>query len=906
MLGVSGNKLKIDRVLSARPGMSYQDMLDASADYTAEITDEKGAVVFSLAGIKAPKWWSQQAINIVASKYFYRGEGHVEDSVYDLVDRVVDTIVASAVEQGYFSKDTDDVEIFEDELKVILLEQRAAFNSPVWFNVGIHAKPQCSACFINKVEDSMESITDLAKTEMLLFKFGSGTGTNFSTLRSSREWSRKGGFKSSGPVSFMKGFDAFAGVIKSGGKTRRAAKMVILNDDHPDVMDFITCKTTEEKKAHALIREGYSAEFNKPGGAYDSIGYQNANHSVRVSDEFMIKVEKGLDHALKGVLDGATIETVPARMIWRAMAESTWACGDPGVQYDGAINEMHTCKSTDRINASNPCSEYMFLDDSACNLASINLLRFFNEPVAGSSSHTGPLDFFDKEGYLQTISVLTAAMDVIVDMSSYPTKEITKNSHDYRPLGLGYANLGAVFMVHGIPYDSKLACDLTNYLTSLLSGQGYLTSTALAQVKGPFKGYEKNAISMLEVLQKHLEGYFYQVANSDGRVLGRQRSLFPGGDASLWNEVIAEAKKYGVRNAQISVIAPTGTIAFMMDCATTGIEPDLGLVKYKKLVGGGGMKIVNTTVERSLRYMGVVGVDAVKIMSAIALGENYDELLSRNGVDAAVFDCANPSPGNPRFIRWQAHLNIMAAAQPFVSGAISKTVNMPENSTVEDIEAAYMLAWKLKLKAVAVYRDNCKKSQPISNQKEEVKAVVNVEIRSRRKLPTDRNALAHKFDIAGHKGYLHVGLYEDGTPGELFVTIAKEGSTVSGLLDTIATLTSLSLQHGVPLASLVAKFRGQKFEPSGFTKNDDIRIASSVVDYIFRWLEIKFLKVAEEKTSSEILKEIVNSPSAARSLFEVIEFPHTDAPPCPNCGAITQRAGSCYSCPNCGASTGCA
>lgn len=907
LLESTSKRLLPKTVLSSRKGLSLDELRANSATFRAEIKDGNGETVFVLDNIQAPAFWSQQAINIVASKYFYRGEDKVETSVYALVDRVAETITHSGIEQNYF-KDAGAALVFEQELKILLLNQMAAFNSPVWFNVGIHDKPQCSACFINGVEDSMESITDLAKTEMLLFKFGSGTGSNLSTLRSGKEWSKKGGFRSSGPVSFMKGFDAFAGVIKSGGKTRRAAKMVILNVDHPDVMDFINCKTTEEKKAHALIRAGYSAEFNKPGGAYDSIGYQNANHSVRVSDEFMSAVERKDDWALKGVLDGKVLDILPAEDIWYAIAKSTWECGDPGVQFDGEINSMHTCPNTARINASNPCSEYMFLDNSACNLASINLLKFYDPDILSYPEDSVMQDLFDTTGFLHVVSILTVAMDILVDMASYPTPAITKNSHEYRPLGLGYANLGAVFMSHGIPYDSQRACAVTNELTSLLTGQAYLVSALLAEVKGPFKGFKKNKAPMLAVLKRHAAGFTYHRLEEGKQGTATQR-IETETERLIWKEVLRRGDKTGIRNSQISVIAPTGTIAFMMDCDTTGIEPDLGLIKYKKLVGGGTLKITNQCVERALKWHGFAADDIARVLGDIHSGTDIGPRLESAGIDPAIFDCANPSAANPRSINWRAHLNIMAAAQPYVSGAISKTINMPESASIEDIANAYMLAWKLKLKAVAIYRDNCKMSQPISN-KEEKKSEAPVFVTTRigrKKLPTDRQAIAHKFNIGGHKGYLHVGLYPDGTPGELFVTIAKEGSTVSGLLDTVATLTSLALQNGVPLAGLVSKFRGQKFEPSGFTENPDIKMASSVVDYIFRWMEKKFLQEKTEKITtvselSGVIKEVLEPFVGSR--FE-LEEKHTDAPICPNCGSITQRNGSCHACPNCGMTTGC-
>ena len=878
--------------------------------FEAKITGYDGEVIFHLPEVEAPEDWSQQAVNIVASKYFYRGEGKKETSVLQLINRVVGAITKAGIEEGYF--DRAEAHVFSVQLKYILLTQRASFNSPVWFNVGVHDHPQSSACFINGVEDNMESITDLAKTEMLLFKYGSGTGTNFSSLRSSKEWSTKGGFKSSGPVSFMKGYDAFAGIIKSGGKTRRAAKMVILNVDHPDIEEFIACKTREEKKAHALIKAGFDADFTKSEGAYGSVGYQNANHSVRVTKEFMKAVKEDDEYHLRGIMDKSKIfETLKARKVWQQIAESAWACGDPGVQYDDNINEMHTCPNTGRINASNPCSEYMFLDNSACNLASINLLKFFTPRI---DAHHDVKNHFLVDDFKHTVEILITAMDILVSLSSYPTPAISKNSEDYRPLGLGYANLGAAFMTNGLAYDSYEAASLTNYLTSLMTGYAYQASGFIANVKGPFNGFSRNRTPFIDVIRKHAEGSAFKLLNTSG---GFEKIYRPMDnlEAGVWANVLAMVQNKGLRNSQISVIAPTGTIAFMMDCDTTGIEPDLALVKTKKLVGGGSMKIVNQAVPRALKALGVSDEGAHLLVQ---------ELLKKNGnmesaleefsglkplVPLAIFDCALAPQGSKRSISWQAHLNIMAAAQPFISGAISKTVNIPEETSVEMIAEIYEKAYDLKLKAVALYRDNCKASQPMSTAGE--KAPITAELSDellkvisgraiRRRMPDDRQAYTHKFNVGGHKGYLTVGLFEDGTPGELFITISKEGSTISGFLDTVATLTSIALQHGIPLETLVRKFRGQKFEPNGFTANPDIRTTTSITDYIFRWLGLKF---GVEKAPPSPIQAAI--PQGVPKPVALIEEPKESGPPCLNCGAITQRNGSCHVCPDCGNTTGC-
>jgi ribonucleoside-diphosphate reductase alpha chain len=890
---------------------------------TALIGNDRGQVIFRQEDVEVPKSWSQTATNIVTSKYFHGkpNTAERETSVRQLISRVADTIVRWGMEGGYFA-DAESKHAFHDELTHLLVEQKMAFNSPVWFNVGVQAKPQCSACFINSVQDSMDSIMNLAKTEGMLFKWGSGTGTNFSSLRGSRE-SLSGGGIASGPVSFMKGFDAFAGVIKSGGKTRRAAKMVILNVDHPDIVEFIESKTKEERKAQVLIEQGYNPSID--GEAYSSVFFQNANHSVRVTDEFMRAAEEDRDWWTHNVNDGEAAEQYRAKELLRMMAESAWQCGDPGMQYDSTVNRWHTCKATDRINASNPCSEYMFLDDTACNLASLNLLKFL-----------GPNGQFDSEGFRHAVDVTITAQEILVDNASYPTEKIARNSHDYRPLGIGYANLGALLMSLALPYDSDAGRDFCGAITALMTGESYAQSARIAERMGPFGGYPRNRESMLGVIRMHRDSLR---PIKEEHV---QPSLLHAAQKS-WDDALELGEKFGYKNSQVSVLAPTGTIGFMMDCDTTGIEPDLALVKQKRLVGGGVIKIVNNTVPQALMRLGYAPEDVAKIVDYIDAQAKIEGAPGLKPEHLPVFDCSLTPMGGGRSIAWRGHLRMMAAAQPFLSGAISKTINMPEESTVEDIMEAYTESWKLGLKAVAIYRDNSKRSQPLSaaGKKEDEKPaaaqaaapavapaaeapVVQQELfvgTKRRKLPAERNSITHKFSVGGHEGYITVGMYADGHPGEIFIKMAKEGSTLSGIMDAFALSVSISLQYGVPLRALVDKFVNSRFEPSGYTGNPRIRYAKSVVDYIGRWLGGKFISpdyldndgaLTEEAAHLAVIAATPesalagNAPRSAET--ETTTRPRAaaeDAPYCSECGMLMTPNGSCYKCANCGSTSGC-
>jgi ribonucleoside-diphosphate reductase alpha chain len=876
---------------------------------SAVIGNEKGNVVFEQREVEIPKFWSQQATNIVVSKYFRGtiGTPERERSVKQLIGRVVDTITGWAQAQKYFASE-DDLQAFSDDLKHLLVYQKAAFNSPVWFNCGFEKAPQCSACFINSVQDTMESILGLAKTEGMLFKFGSGTGSNLSAIRSSRELLAGGG-TASGPVSFMKGFDAFAGVIKSGGKTRRAAKMVILNADHPDIVEFINCKVEEEKKAWALIDAGYDGSFTGP--AYSSVFFQNSNNSVRVTDEFMRAVLDDSDWTTKAVRDGAPMEIYKARDLMHQIAEATHICGDPGMQFDTTVNDWHTCPNTARINASNPCSEYMFLDDSACNLASINLMKFVRDD--------GELDPVAFEAACRT---MITAQEILVDNSSYPTPAIAKNSHEYRPLGLGYANLGALLMSRGLPYDGDSGRDYSAAITALMHGAAFAQSAEIARDHGgPFAGYEKNREPFMRVMRKH------RAALKDINKTHIPKDLFEAAK-NVWDEVIELGEQHGFRNAQATVLAPTGTIGFMMDCDTTGVEPDIALVKYKKLVGGGLMKIVNQTVPMALAKLGYPPQQVKEIVEYIDENETIEGAPHIKDKDLPVFDCAFKPARGVRSIHYMGHIRMMGAVQPFLSGAISKTVNVPKEATVEEIQQAYIDSWRMGAKAVSIYRDGSKRTQPLntSRDKEKVAAVAPVAGPTRRRLPDERNAITHKFDIAGHEGYITVGLFEDGTPGELFLVMAKEGSTISGFADAFAQAISYALQYGVPLQDLVDKFSHVRFEPSGMTKNPDVRFAKSIVDYIFRWMAAKFLSPeAQFRAGVNNREELVTSPeqlpldvaaAAGASATAVISSAKTssfaaiknqeDAPPCSTCGSIMVRSGSCYKCANCGTTSGCA
>lgn len=928
----------------------------------AVISGADGKVFFEQRGVEFPKSWSQTATNVVVQKYFRGALGAPdrERSVKQMVGRVADTIYKWGKEDGYFKTERD-AWAFRDELVHLLLHQKMAFNSPVWFNVGVEEHPQCSACFINAVDDSMSSILTLAKTEGMLFKYGSGTGSNLSNLRSSREFLNGGG-TASGPVSFMRGFDAFAGAIKSGGKTRRAAKMVILNIDHPDVVDFIDCKAIEEKKAWALIDAGYDGGFNVVGGAYDSVSYQNANHSVRVSDEFMQAVLRDADFSTRAITDNRAVDTYPARTLMRKMADAAWVCGDPGIQYDTTINDWHPCINTARINASNPCSEYMFLDDSACNLASLNLRKFqFTHDLPGTKAGD-----FDVDAFRRGVQTTFTAMEIIIDNSAYPTEAIAKNSYAFRPLGLGFANLGALLMSRGLSYDSDAGRAYAAGITAIMCGEAYKQSAKISmEATGPFRGYAENEEPFLRVMRKHRAA----VERIDGVHAGTD--LIRGARAS-WDEAIEIGQKWGFRNGQATVLAPTGTIAFLMDCDTTGVEPDIAIVKYKRLVGGGLLKIVNNTVPEALEKLGYSAKEVEAIVDFINKNDTIEGAPHIKTEHLDVFDCAFRSAAGTRSIHYMGHIRMMAAVQPFLSGAISKTVNLPNECSVEDIEDAYIQAWKMGLKAIAVYRDGCKRTQPLSTNLKQATsdgktvatpaavapadplALLSLEERrmienhrarktrpagppvaNRYKLPDERASFTHKFTIGGHEGYVTVGLYPDGSPGEIFVRMAKEGSVIAGLMDSFATSISLALQHGVPMQLLIEKFKGTRFEPSGFTGNQEIPIATSIMDYLFRWFALRFpvegVSVAERHPAARAVQldlpriaapvesavpdsGRITSPLALSTqpsiLVETADkdrawVQETDAPPCHECGTLMVRNGACHKCPNCGSTSGC-
>jgi ribonucleoside-diphosphate reductase alpha chain len=979
---------------------------------TAEITDDGGKVIFKHENVEVPKSWSLLATKVVVSKYFY-GEQHTaerETSVRQLIHRVCRTIADWGIRDGYF--DQVQGEVFYDELVWLCVNQYGAFNSPVWFNVGLYHQygvgkqssrgnwfynrqtekaeraatqyeyPQGSACFIQSVDDNMESIMHLAYSEAMLFKYGSGTGTDLSPIRSSRE-KLSGGGRPSGPLSFLKVYDQVANVVKSGGKTRRAAKMNTLRDWHGDIEEFIDAKQKEERKAWALIEQGYDGSYN--GDAYGSVMYQNENLSVRVSDEFMQAALDGKEWWTRKVGSGAPLEKKDAATLLNKIASGTWTCGDPGLQYDGAIQKWHTCKGTEPIHSTNPCSEYVFLNNTACNLASLNLLKF-----------KGPDGKFQTDRYKAAVRVYITAQEILVDNASYPTQEIAENSHIYRTLGLGFANLGSLIMSYGLPYDSNEGRALAGALTAIMTGHAYEQSSALASVMGPFKGYadarcahvrqpvaRDNIDSMLGVIQQHRDAVEDIHPSSDFAYLKDEAR-------HCWDRAILSGKALGYRNAQVTVLAPTGTIAFLMDCDTTGVEPDIALVKYKLLAGGGMLKIVNRGVPEAMRRL---GYGEKEIPAVIAHVEKFDTIEDieengttvRSGVKAEhlpVFDCAFKAYRGKRSISYMAHLKMMGATQPFISGAISKTVNLPNECKVEDIKDAYVQAWKMGLKCVAIYRDGSKRSQPLNTKRtnesgsedtaatrlKDLEAEIDkLKTRAgqplRRRLTDTRRAVTHKFDVAGHEGYLTVGLFEDSQPGELFITMAKEGSTIGGLMDSIGTLTSLALQYGVPLEALLRKFAHQRFEPSGFTKNPEIRNAASIIDYVFRWLALQFIPgyreantpsrtqpelampglLEEEKKNinrpvpdlpisddTEIMLQPASdskghtpengngnengnghAPQAATpgrvisALSQQLVHFQSDAPTCPNCGHVAVRNGACYKCLNCGESLGC-
>jgi ribonucleoside-diphosphate reductase alpha chain len=893
---------------------------------SAAIIAEDGSLIFEQKDVEVPAFWSQTATNVVVSKYFRgplagrvihheKGEIRRETSVRQLIDRVVGTLREWGLRDGYFA-DEEEAHVFADELTHLLLYQKASFNSPVWFNVGVEEKPQCSACFILSVEDTMESILDWCRTEGMIFKGGSGSGVNLSRLRSSREPLSSGGL-ASGPVSFMRGADAIAGSIKSGGKTRRAAKMVILNADHPDILEFIECKAKEERKARALGEAGWDMSLN--GEAWTSVQFQNANNSVRATDEFMRAALEDCDWPLRAVTSGQVLETVRARDLLRRIAQAAWECGDPGMQFDTTINRWHTCPNSGRINASNPCSEYMHVDDSACNLASLNLMRFIDDE--GN---------FDIEAFRRAVAVVILAQEIIVDNSSYPTPRITENAHNFRQLGLGYANLGALLMSLGIPYDSDAGRAYAAALTALMTGHAYATSARIAARMGPFAGYEQNREPMLRVIRQHRDATHRssQQATGDtqhgeagGPVPGSQFPV-PAGEGlweaarSAWDEALSLGEACGYRNAQVTVLAPTGTIAFMMDCDTTGVEPDIALIKYKKLVGGGVLKMVNQTVPRALRTLSYTPEEIEAIVAHLDATGTIEGAPGLREEHLPVFDCAFRAENGSRSITPLGHIRMMGAVQPFISGAISKTVNLPSDASVEDVMDTFVQAWQHGLKAIAIYRDGSKRTQPLSTSASERKAGTKPEP-VRRRLPETRDSITHKFSIEGHEGYITVGMYEDGSPGEIFVTMAKEGSAISGMMDAFATSISLTLQYGVPLADLVHKFSHMRFEPAGRTENREIPVAQSVVDYIFRWLAARFLS-DEEKAELGILSEEVRARLAAdygtQGQFRIevdkanggtSRNGESDAPPCMNCGWIMTRSGSCYRCENCGSTSGC-
>lgn len=846
---------------------------------------EISGMKFRQEGVEIPSFWSERAATVVANKYFRGklGTPQREFSVKQIIRRVVGRIAEWGREGSYFASTADEM-AFRDELTHLLVYQKMAFNSPVWFNVGVPGeRQQCSACFINSVEDNMESILDLAKIEGMIFKLGSGAGVNLSKIRSSMEY-LSGGGTASGPVSFMKGWDSFAGVIKSGGKTRRAAKMEVLNIDHPDVAEFIECKAHEEAKAGVLIDAGYDGSFN--GEAYASIFFQNANNSVRVTDAFMQAVVAGGDWPLLAVTTGETVAVCKARELWQKIAEAAHVCGDPGLQFDTVTNDWHTCAGTDRIHASNPCSEFVFLNNTACNLASLNLRKFVR--TNGT---------FDVPTFVHAVETTILAQEILVDFSDYPTPLIAKNSHEFRPLGLGYTNLGALLMAAGLPYDSDAGRDYCGAVTGLMGGAAYAMSAKISRWHGgPFSGYGVNRESMLRVMRQHAQA---------AQALGSRTTLTADAKAireaaiGVWTEAAELGQEYGFRNAQTTVLAPTGTISFMMDADTTGIEPDIALIKYKVLAGGGSLKMVNHTVPEALEHLGYKGKAKKEILAYLEQEETIEGAPGLKDEHLPVFDCAFRAQKGLRTISTAAHLKMMAAAQPFLSGAISKTVNLPADATVGDVEAAYMDAWKLGLKCVAIYRDGCKRSQPLSTGKaaDGKAAVATPDLTgpppvTRHRLPDERTSIAHRFLVGGHKGYLHVGLYPNGHPGELFVKMAKEGSTVSGLMDALGIVMSLALQHGVPLQAMVDKLKGMRFDPHGYTSNPAVRHAHSLVDYVARWMQDKFLKAEEMPVEGSDGK----IASARQDLTN---------PPCPSCGSVTLRAGACYVCEVCGTTTGC-
>jgi ribonucleoside-diphosphate reductase alpha chain len=879
---------------------------DPFAEIEWEVRDAhipgKNGPAFEQKNVEFPKFWSQTATNIVAQKYF-RGRmtsPERESSVKQMIGRVVGTIGAWGRDGGYFATE-DEAQTFEDELKAILVNQLAAFNSPVWFNVGFEEKPQCSACFILSIEDSMDAILDWIRREGIIFRGGSGSGVNLSRLRSSKEQLSKGGH-ASGPVSFMRGADASAGTIKSGGKTRRAAKMVVLDVDHPDILEFVWCKAHEEEKARVLEAAGYDMSLDSPDWA--SIQYQNANNSVRVSDAFMEAVETDADWNLTARTDGTVVDTIKARKLLHDISEAAWRCADPGVQYDTTINAWHTLPNSGRINASNPCSEYMSIDDSACNLASLNLMKFRRDD--------GELDV---EAFQHACDVVFLAQEIAVGNSSYPTPEIERNAKAYRQLGLGYANLGALLMARGLAYDSDEGRAYAAAITALMTGRAYRKSAEIAGRMGAFAGYRPNAAAMLGVIAKH-RASVGNIANpetvpSDLLAAARQ----------AWDDALDLGEVNGYRNAQATVLAPTGTISFMMDCDTTGVEPDFSLVKSKKLVGGGEITIVNKTVQGGLEKLGYAPTEVDEVVAFI---DERNTIVGAPYVKSEhypVFDCAV----GERAIHYRGHVKMMGAIQPFISGAISKTVNLPETATIDDVSKLYTEAWKLGIKAVAIYRDNCKVAQPLSGKSDKsaqqpLAPAGLVAAPRRRRLPDDRTEVGRKFRVGEYEGYIHVGVFDDGQPGDIFVDIAKDGTTLQGLMNSLCIAVSMGLQYGVPAEVYVSKLSHLRFEPSGPTNDADIRAAKSIPDYIFRWLGKKFLDVDQQEEAGILSAEVrakladqyanggaTSTPAAdaptpgQTALFNSFE----DAIECNRCGGRMVRAGTCYTCRDCGTSTGC-
>jgi ribonucleoside-diphosphate reductase alpha chain len=920
--------IKVER-RHTTPGVHPFDEIEW--EYRDAVIGDPENPAFEQRGVEFPATWSQNATNIVAQKYFRGrlGTDERESSVRQMIGRVAGTIAGWGRDGGYFASD-EDADAFEMELTHILLHQKAAFNSPVWFNVGFEERPQCSACFILSVEDTMESILDWNTKEGQIFRGGSGSGINLSNIRGSVEHLSKGGL-ASGPVSFMRGADAWAGTIKSGGKTRRAAKMVVLDVDHPDIEDFIWCKAKEEKKAAALRDAGFDMSID--GEGFTSIQYQNANNSVRVTDEFMEAYEAGESWDLIARSDGRTTKTVDARDLMNQIADAAWQCADPGIQYDTTINRWHTCPNSGRINASNPCSEYMHVDDSACNLASLNLMRF--RRADGT---------FDTEDFEHAVDVVFLAQEIVVTPSSYPTEEIGQNARAFRQLGLGYANLGAYLMSNGLPYDSDEGRAVAAAITALMTGRGYRKSAEIAAAVGPYDAYELNREPHNNVMRMHRDAAYELSEQSDTELLEAARRS--------WDEAVDLGDEHGYRNAQATVLAPTGTISFLMDCDTTGIEPDFSLVKFKELVGGGQMTIVNRSVPLALRTLEYSDAEIAQIEAHINEHSTIVGAPALKDEHLEVFDVAV----GQRAISHMGHIKMMAATQPFLSGAISKTVNLPETATVEDIADAYAAGWRGGLKALAIYRDGSKTAQALrtdAGDKEEVEAAVEAApVPARHKMPVERQSITHKFSIGGHEGYITAGLYEDGSVGEIFLTdIGKEGSTIKGLMNAFATAVSIGLQYGVPLETLVEKFAYVRFEPEGITKNPEIPFAKSLPDYIMRWLASRFLDADYQEELGILTPEVRARKEAQQTLF-VNEGPAPSAPPaaegatggaaepqngaanggavaptaaltdtppvrparmkglelgpaCDQCGGMMQRTGSCYTCSSCGNNTGC-